>query len=161
MRTPYCCLNRANNANEINLDANFWKLHSETVSLACSMRLHAMPDSSLQDCHSKRQSERRLFTAIYILDKSAAIFSGKIPLLTSQYCSTALPLDICDTILLHRKPAQTANPLSLEVDNYGWNTRGEIYCTTTLRARSLIAHLREEIMIIALNNKRRILPDLM
>jgi hypothetical protein len=77
-----------------------------------------MPDSSLQECHTKKQSERRLFTAIYILDKSAAIFSGKIPLLTSQYCSTALPLDICDTILLHRKLAQPANLHSLRYSDY-------------------------------------------
>lgn len=117
-----------------------------------------MPDSSLRDFHTKKQSERRLFTAIYILDKAAAIFSGKIPLLTSQYCSTALPLDICDTTLLH---TQTSDLLSLGIDNYGWNTGGKIYRTTTLRARGLIAHLREEILVIALNKKRKILPDLM
>ncbi|KAL7920316.1 hypothetical protein ACQKWADRAFT_322217 [Trichoderma austrokoningii] len=141
-------------------NANFWKLHTETVSLACSLRLHAMPDSSLEDVDTKKQSERRLFAAIYILDKSAAIFMGKIPLLTSQYCSTALPLDIFNTVLLHKKPALAANLLSLGIDSDGWNISGEIYCTTTLRARGLIAHLREEIMVLALNNKRRVLPDL-
>lgn len=120
-----------------------------------------MPDSSLQDCHSKKQSERRLFTAIYVLDKSSAIFSGRIPLLTSQYCSTAMPLDICDTILLHKKPAQGSDLSSLDIDQNGWNASGKISSTSTLRARSLIAHLREEILIIALNNKRKVLPDLM
>lgn len=120
-----------------------------------------MPDSSLQDVDTKKQSERCLFSAIYIIDKSAAIFTGKIPLLTSQYCSTALPIDICNTILLHKKPAQGASLLSLGIDNDGWNTNGEIYRTITFRARGLIAHLREKIMIISLNNKKRVLPGLM
>lgn len=148
------------NTNEIFLDANFWRLHTETVSLTNSLRLHAMPDSSLRDIHTKKQSERRLFTAIYILDKSAAIFSGKMPMLTSQFCSTALPLDFCYTTLLHRKSTQTPDLLLLGVDNYGWNTGGKIYCTTTLRARALIAHLREEILVIALNKNRKIPLDL-
>lgn len=161
MKTPYHHLTTMNNANEIFLDANFWKLHKEAVSLVYSLRLHTMPDSSLQDTHTKKQSERRLFTAIYVLDKSAAIFSGKIPMLSSQYCSTAMPLDICDTTLLHRKRTQNPDLLLLGVDNYGWNSGGKIYSTTTLRARGLIAHLREEILVIALNEKRKIPPDLM
>ncbi|UKZ86535.1 uncharacterized protein TrAFT101_002359 [Trichoderma asperellum] len=141
-------------------NANFWRLHTETISLACSLRLHAMPDSSLKDFHIKKQSERRLFTAIYILDTTAAAFSGKSPMLTSQDCSTALPLDICDATLLRKKPNETSDLLSLGIDDYGWNTGGKIYGTTTLRERGLIANLREKILVIALNKRPKLLPDL-
>jgi hypothetical protein len=143
------------------LDIDFWRFHAETVSLAYSLRLHAMSDSSLQDLHTWKQSERRLFTAIYILDKTAATFSGRLPILASHYCSTTLPLDICNTTLLHGKPNQISDFLSLGVDEEGWNTEGKIYSTTPLRARGLIAQLREEILAIALNQRERNSLDLM
>lgn len=136
-------------------DPSFWPLHSETVSLARCMGLNVISDASLQDPRISKQSERRLFTAIYILDKTAATLSGKLPLLPSDHCSTALPLDICNTILLCWRPSQGVNLASLGVDDEGWNVDGKIYSTTTLRARGLIAHIREQILDLALNKMAR------
>ncbi|KAL6697026.1 hypothetical protein J3F84DRAFT_371942 [Trichoderma pleuroticola] len=136
-------------------DAGFWPLHSKTVSLACSMGLNIISDVSIQDPRMPRQSERRLFTAIYILDKTTATLSGKLPLLVSDHCSTALPLDICNTILLCWRPGQVVNPTSLGVNDEGWNVDGKIYSTTSLRARGLIAHIREQILDLALNKRAR------
>ncbi|KAM6481812.1 hypothetical protein HDV62DRAFT_363264 [Trichoderma sp. SZMC 28011] len=136
-------------------DPTFWPLHSETVSLACSMGLNAISDEIIQDPRILKQSERRLFTAIYILDKTAATLSGKLPLLVSDHCSTALPLDICNTILLRWRPSQGINLTSLGVNDEGWNVDGKIYSTTTLRARGLIAHIREQILDLALNRRAR------
>lgn len=120
-----------------------------------------MSDASIQDPRILKQSERRLFTAIYILDKTAATLSGKLPLLPSDHCSTALPLDICNTILLSWRPNQGANLASLGVDDEGWNVDGKIYSTTALRARGLIAHIRERILDLALNKRARDPLDLM
>ncbi|KAL7907458.1 hypothetical protein GGI35DRAFT_456356 [Trichoderma velutinum] len=141
-------------------DPGFWPLHSETVSLACSMGLNAISDATIQDPRISKQSERRIFTAIYILDKAAAILSGKLPLLVSDCCSTALPLDICNTILLRWKPSQDVNFASLGVNDEGWNVNDKIYSTTTLRARGLIAHIREQILDLALNKRTRDTLDL-
>lgn len=133
----------------------------ETVSLTCSMGLHAMPDSSLRDASILKQSERRLFTAIYILDKTAAIFSGNTPLLTSHFCSTALPLDICNDALLNVEDYDTFDVDSRIVNDKGWNTDEEVYSTTSLRARGLIAQIREEILAVAQNQEQRTTVDLM
>ncbi|QYS95345.1 Zn(2)-C6 fungal-type domain-containing protein [Trichoderma simmonsii] len=136
-------------------DPSFWPLHSETVSFACSMGLNTISDTSIQDPRFLKQSERRLFTAIYILDKTAATLRGKLPLLVSDHCSTALPLDICNTILLRWRPGQGVNLTSFGVNDEGWNVDGKIYSTTTLRARGLIAHIREQILNLALNKRVR------
>lgn len=125
------------------------------------MGLNVMPDSSIQDPRISKQSERRLFIAIYILDKTSATFYGKLPLLASHYCSTALPLDICNTILLDWKPGQSADFRSLGVNDKGWNNNGKIYSTTSLRTRGLIAQIREEILAIAMNQRQRDTCDLM
>ncbi|KAL7952139.1 hypothetical protein V8C42DRAFT_26920 [Trichoderma barbatum] len=130
---------------------SFWRLHTETVSLACSMGLNIMSDTSINEPLISKQAERRLFTAIYILDKTAATFTGKFPLLTLDKCSTALPLDICNTILLQWMPGQTVDLVSLGVNDRGWNTSSKVYSTTSLRARALIAHNREDILTHALN----------
>lgn len=125
------------------------------------MGLNAISDVSIQDPRILKQSERRLFTAIYILDKTAATLSGKLPLLVSDHCSTALPLDICNTILLRWRPDKGVNLTSLGVNDEGWNVDGNIYSTTTLRARGLIAHIREQILDLALNRRARDPLDLM
>ncbi|EHK24162.1 uncharacterized protein TRIVIDRAFT_12010, partial [Trichoderma virens Gv29-8] len=136
-------------------NTGFWRFHSQAVSLACCMGLNIMPDASIQDPRISEQSGRRLFTAIYVLDKAAAMFSGKLPLLPSDSCSTALPLDICNTILINWKPSQVVDYDSLGVNEKGWNKNGKIYSTTSLRARGLIAQIRENIVTFALNKKQK------
>ncbi|PTB62105.1 hypothetical protein BBK36DRAFT_23957 [Trichoderma citrinoviride] len=135
-----------------NDNANFWRFHSGTVSLACAMRLDAMSDSSIQDRLISKQSERRLFTAIYVLDKAAAFFAGRSPLLASHRGTTALPLDISNAILVRWEAGNSAEFDSLGIDDH---TSGRIYPTTSLRARGLIARIREDILAIALNMRQR------
>ncbi|KAL7930675.1 hypothetical protein V8C35DRAFT_132281 [Trichoderma chlorosporum] len=123
-------------------NARFWQLHSEAVSLVCTMGLNVMSNESIQDPSILKQSERRLLTAIYILDKTAATLSRKLPLLSSNHCSTLLPLDICNTVLLCYKHNQVVDSASLGVNERGWNTVGKIYSTTSLRPRGLITYIR-------------------
>ncbi|KAF3059630.1 putative fungal specific transcription factor protein [Daldinia childiae] len=46
-----------------------------------------------------------------------------------------------------------------DADDQGWNTDGEIYPSTNIRARAIIAIIREEIFKIALNHRQNVLPN--
>lgn len=62
-------------------------------------------------------------------------------MLSRRFTSTALPLDISDETLLGVAPWRDDM-----VDENGWNTLGEIYPTTLLRARSQLGFIRETIL---------------
>ena len=87
---------------------------------------------------------------IFKLDKVAACFSGRPPLLNRKYVSTPLPFDLKDDVLL--SDAETISNAVNSLNKHGWNTDGKIYSTTILRARALLARVKEEIMEIALGN---------
>lgn len=59
-----------------------------------------------------------------------------------------LPLDISDEVLLGAVPWRDDL-----VDAKGWNTCGEIYSSTLLRARACIGIIRESILNISLQVK--------
>jgi hypothetical protein len=89
------------------------------------------------------ENKRRLFSQSFVSDKLGMIFTGRPPLISQRYCSTPLPLDLRDEDLL-------ADPVTLDravraLDSRGWNTEGKIYATTIMRARCMIAFIRDEI----------------
>lgn len=93
---------------------------------------------------------RRLFAAIFVHDKVTATFTGRPPFLSRRFSSTPLPLDISDEMLLTSSDMPGGFD-SLHVDEHGWNTDRKIYSTTSLRARALMAFVRDEILEIALH----------
>ncbi|EGR44515.1 uncharacterized protein TRIREDRAFT_112131 [Trichoderma reesei QM6a] len=126
----------------------------------CAIGLDTLPVTSIRSCCISKQSERRLFAAIYVLDKAASVSAGRPPLLASSRGTTALPLDISNTVLVHFEASQKPDVDLLRIDDQGWNTDGEMYATTSLRARGLIAHIREELLAIALNKRQNLLLEL-
>ncbi|RYP10008.1 hypothetical protein DL764_000937 [Monosporascus ibericus] len=86
----------------------------------------------------------------------AISFTGRPPLLCRRYTSTPLPLDIRDEDLFSDE-ATLAKTVDY-VDDKGWNTRGEVYPSTFIRARALIASIREEIFEVALGHNHRTPP---
>jgi len=112
--------------------------------------LHVQTKPKLDPCEPTASSEvyRRLFCQIYIMDKVIATFVGRPPLLAWKYCTTPLPLDLDDEQLLSKSAdlKQTFQNL----DRYGWNKRPQLRASTILRARTMIAIAREEILEIAL-----------
>lgn len=88
---------------------------------------------------------------IYKNDKVLATFTGRPSLLSAKYLTTPLPLDISDEDLFYG--GGTPLTRNLRVDSNGWSTRGELYPMTVLRAKMMIAFIREEIIDIALQAK--------
>ena len=112
--------------------------------------LHVQTKPKLDPYEPTASSEvcRRLFCQIYIMDKVIATFVGRPPLLAWKYCTTLLPLDLDDEQLLF-KNADLKQSFQ-KLDRYGWNKSPQLRASTILRARTMIAIAREEILEIAL-----------
>jgi hypothetical protein len=80
-----------------------------------------------------------------------ATFTGRPILLSAKYSTTPLPLDIGDEDLFYGGCAPLANNPRVDAD--GWSTTGELYPATVLRAKAMIASIREEILEMALQAK--------
>lgn len=90
-----------------------------------------------------------MFAQIFNSDKLGVAFTGRPPHINRRYCSTPLPLDIRDTDLA----ADEATLLKAfnSLDENGWNTDGGMYSSTLIRARCMIAYIRDELFEIALS----------
>lgn len=113
------------------------------------MHVNSSPDTT----SFLTEVRRRLFAHVFVVDKNGAILTGRPPRLSHRYCSTPLPLDVSDEVVM----AMPGNLVSVEgvasdlVDAYGWNTQGAVYRTTLIRARNLFSQIRDEILEIALS----------
>lgn len=62
-----------------------------------------------------------------------------------------MPLDISDQDLFLER-SSLLEKIKRSVDNKGWNISGEFYSSTVVRARYMVAQIREHIAEIALGN---------
>ncbi|KAI1439884.1 hypothetical protein F5Y02DRAFT_424790 [Annulohypoxylon stygium] len=133
-------------------DANLlvWRSHAENVSLCTFLGYHALTTTDKHPANITCQIKRILFHHKYIMAMVIVSFTGRPPLIASRYSSTPLPLDISDKDLFsdHATFMKAVGCL----DERGWNTDGGIYHATRIRARAIIARLREELFEIALAN---------
>lgn len=110
--------------------------------------LHALEEETLYTPTLCSEMKRRLVAQIFNSDKYCVAFSGRPPLLNRRYCSTPLPLDLRDEDLVADE--ETLKKAVEELDEYGWNTRGQIYPVTLIRARRMFADILDEVMEVAL-----------
>ncbi|KAI1087001.1 hypothetical protein F5B19DRAFT_497797 [Rostrohypoxylon terebratum] len=133
-------------------DANVlvWRSHAESVSLCTFLGYHALTATDRHPVNITCQIKRTLFHHKYIVAMVIVSFTGRPPLIASRYSSTPLPLDISDEELFsdHDIFMKAVGRL----DERGWNTDGKIYHATRIRARAILARLREELFEIALAN---------
>ncbi|POS69808.1 hypothetical protein DHEL01_v211797 [Diaporthe helianthi] len=129
---------------------SFWRLHGENVALVTYLGLHALHDEKPYVPTAAKEARRRLFSQLFVIDKVAASFSGRPPLLSRKYMLTPLPLDLSDEILMS-DPETIAKAVG-ELDEDGWNRRGERYASTIGRARRKLARVKDEVMEVALGN---------
>ncbi|RSL50981.1 hypothetical protein CEP54_011631 [Fusarium duplospermum] len=126
--------------------------HSLAVTMLTYLGLHALDNGPLYRPTLCSEYRRRLVAQIFTSDKFGVSFAGRPPLLTGNFYSTPMPLDISDEDLCsdHATLMRAFNSL----DDRGWNTAGEIYPTTIIRVRHLIAVIRDELIHLALGNRR-------
>lgn len=127
---------------------SFWCRLGEVVARATYLGLHAMATHGEEDLTAASQAKRRLISQIFVVDKVAASFSGRPPLLSRKYMVTSLPLDLSDEVLL--AGGEIVTKAAQALDDRGWNQEGKFYPTTIVRARRLRAAITDEIMEFAL-----------
>lgn len=118
------------------------------ITSAISAGLHRLPDYASAKLTAASEYKRRLFSGVYCSDKNHSSLNGIPPLLSKRYCDIEPCLDLNPTA-----PYQTPQELSesiarLDVD--GWNTDGDFFDTTLLRAKVHLSTLREDVLELSL-----------
>lgn len=129
---------------------SFWRLHGENIALVTYLGLHTLSDDKPYVPTAASEVRRRLLSQLFVIDKVAASFSGRPPLLSRKYTLTPLPLDLSDEVLMSN-PETIAKAVE-ELDEDGWNRKGERYASTIVRARRKLARVKDEVMEVALGN---------
>ncbi|KAF1978978.1 hypothetical protein BU23DRAFT_524667 [Bimuria novae-zelandiae CBS 107.79] len=91
---------------------------------------------------------KRLFVCAYVNDKYSAIYNGRPPRLTRQYCMLQCPLDLNDEQLMSEGPELELAMQSL--DEEGWNLEARVQRSTFARLFMHNSLLAEEILEISL-----------
>ncbi|KAH7254750.1 hypothetical protein MRS44_016586 [Fusarium solani] len=125
---------------------------SLAVTMLTYLGLHALENGPSYRPTLCSEYRRRLVAQIFTTDKFGVSFAGRPPSLTGTFCSTPMPLDISDEDL--GSDDATLMRAFNSLDDHGWNTVGEIYPTTMIRARHMIAVIRDELIDIALCSRR-------
>lgn len=100
------------------------------------------------------ENKRRLFGAIFNMDKLLVSFTGRPSLLSHRFVSTPLPLDLPDEVLLSDEATIQQAFHSLEPG--GWCGGSRLYQTTFLRGRVMLAYIRNELIECALDTKKQV-----
>ncbi|KAH8687704.1 hypothetical protein BGZ60DRAFT_522354 [Tricladium varicosporioides] len=133
--------------------------HGDMVTSAINAGLHRLPDYNNTKITTASEYKRRLFAAVYFLDKTIASLNGTPPMLTRLYCDVKECLDLTDEEMF--LPQHLLAPVVKRLDSDGWNTAGNMYNITISRAIWRISALREEILELALGVRLPVTEDRM
>ncbi|KAF7959513.1 hypothetical protein EAE96_001129 [Botrytis aclada] len=125
-----------------------WRRQGDIVHLATALGLHhcaIRPDAGVT---TSLEIKRRIFSAVFVNDKTLSIFTGRPPGLSRRYNSCPLPLDLEDEILLAGK--ETLQETASKLDENGWNKEGNIYSSSRTRASMMYGGIIDEILEISL-----------
>ena len=116
--------------------------------MTTALGMHRDADQIPKKVTISSEMRRRTYAAVFNVDKIIATFTGRPPMLSHRYSSTPLPLDLSDEQLL--SDPETLSKILEKLDASGWNSDGQIYSTTILRARTSFSIVRGEVLDIAL-----------
>ena len=116
--------------------------------MTTALGMHRDADQNPRKITISSEMRRRTYAAVFNIDKVIATFTGRPPMLNHRYSSTPLPLDLSDEQLLSDRSTLSSHLERLDAN--GWNTDGQIYSTTILRARTSFSIIRGEVLDIAL-----------
>ncbi|GKT96141.1 fungal specific transcription factor [Colletotrichum tofieldiae] len=127
-----------------------WQLHAETVALSTFLGFHDEVATEPYKPTICSEIKRKLFCYVFYMDKVLASFAGRPPLISRRYARTPPPLDLKDEYLLADEATLARHVAAL--DENGWNTEGGLCSATIVRARVMLAHVRDELFEIALGH---------
>ncbi|KXJ90702.1 hypothetical protein Micbo1qcDRAFT_148688 [Microdochium bolleyi] len=128
-----------------------WRVHGDTVAMLTFLGYHAAPDVQPYVPTLTSELKRRLYGWVLNMDCSVAYFTGRPPLMSSQYGTTPLPLDLHDDELLD--PVML--PLAVSQLDNGWKRDAtKTNAGTFTRARSMMGSVRESVAAIAIGHSK-------
>ncbi|KAJ6123734.1 hypothetical protein N7471_011051 [Penicillium samsonianum] len=95
------------------------------------------------------QHRATLASSMYYYDKCHSLFNARPPMLSNRYCQCPLPLDLGEEDVYGGRERLTVAIAKL--DSNGWNTNGQIFATTWLRALAMLSPIREGILELTLS----------
>jgi len=141
--------NTANNAVFLT-DHRTWSRPGQLFGDALAMEMHREPEEpSYAVPFFLNEIRTRTFVCLYAHDKVLSAILDRLPRIPRHYCSRKLPLDVNDDRLL--SGGSPLEEILCGPDAEGWD--GEGYRPVDLlRARYILATLREDILNVRLGN---------
>ncbi|KAF5022263.1 hypothetical protein F66182_5702 [Fusarium sp. NRRL 66182] len=142
--------------------SGFWNSDSLCVSMMLFLGNHAPPIARRPQISSEKPSfcaenKRRIFASIFSDDKKLVSFTGRPPLLSRRYCSSPMPLDLPDESLVANNATLAEYVKAL--DPRGWNTQGNVYPVSLIRARCMMAQAFDAVIEVALGHDSHVSLD--
>lgn len=118
------------------------------ITSAISCGLHKLPSYVTTKLTAASEYKRRLFSAVYCSDKNHSSLNGIPPLLSKRYCDIEACLDLAPKTLYTPREELSEAISNLDID--GWNTAGDVFDTTILRAKVQLSMFREDVLELSL-----------
>lgn len=125
-----------------------WSYAAETVALLTFLGHHVNIDDPNYVPSLCSEHKRRITDRVYALDKVLVSFTGRPPLLSHQYFSGPLAMDIDDKDLMEGGAA--IKRAMLRLDSNGYRPDGELLGAAHIKARMQIALIKGELLEMAL-----------
>lgn len=122
------------------IDYRSWRRLVELSGAVFEAGLHLSSDGALVSM-SLLQMRRLLFAAAYSIDKSLCTAFGRPPLISQDFCTTVLPLEVEEIMTSHESPSAS---LGL-VDQNGWSVTGSYCPASWIRLRFILAAFGEKV----------------
>lgn len=126
-----------------------WESHGMAVTMMTFLGFHKKSNSPKKPTLCSEQ-KTRLAAQVFTGDKLEVIFTGLPPLLSRRYYSAPLPLGLSDEDLSADQATLDAAIARLDPD--GWPRNGEVNRAVMVRARLMMAILRDEIIELAFSD---------
>ncbi|KAH0523964.1 hypothetical protein TsFJ059_008894 [Trichoderma semiorbis] len=131
-----------------------WRLHADTVALLTFLGIHTDPQQDSPQPNFCQENRKQLAAFIFMMDQTFVMFTGRPPLINYRFMFMPLPLDIDDGDFFADEAVAARSFNGLDAN--GWNTHGAIYSVSFIRARTICAFIRAELVEVALNKAANI-----
>jgi hypothetical protein len=115
---------------------------TECVSALYAEGIHC--ESGFTEPFFLRESRRRMYAAVYHIEKTISLFLGRPPLMACRYSDRRLPLDLGNTTAW--SDPDTVKAALEKLDEHGWNAEGNIWPTSWLRLRYQNSVVKERVI---------------
>ncbi|KAK5625304.1 hypothetical protein RRF57_001020 [Xylaria bambusicola] len=132
-----------------------WLFLGEVITLLTFLGYHVLQDTSDYQPSFMTEIKRRIYYSIVMTMVS---LTGRPLLMTQNYNTTPLPLDIGNSTLYGVKGV-SLDEAKADINDLGWNKNECRFSVSFLRARAKLSMLREELMHFALHTKQQVTVD--